>query len=153
MHEKRLFILEQLYSNLDDLIKAVASLVDIFGRLDDPHIKDKKNKANETLRKFRDHYDKKRIFFREDLCEKIDEFIRNLLDLPLIFDSFLSIEEECPDEGLSKDARKAWRDAFKHIRDWTPLAKQAIENEFRAILGSQVSTTNEVVDNDYAGGT
>ena len=147
LHQKRGLILEQLYGNLIDFIKAVDSFVEIWGNSDDPTKTKEREKFVEAFWRFRDHFDKKRIFFSDDLCEKIDEFVQGLFNPASVYYAFLLMEKKDSDDGLSKDTRQAWTDAHKHMRDWTPLAKQAIENEFRSILGVPFSPTT-VVDDD-----
>lgn len=134
LHEKRGLVIAELYSNLDDLVKAVGSFVSIFGFQDDPSMEEKRKAAGESFKKFRQHYDKHRIFFSGDLCEKIDAFVKDLTDPSIEFAINLDMDIQRK-ESMSQETLKAWSAASKKFRDGIPDARKAIENEFRAILG------------------
>lgn len=136
LHEKRGLVIEDLYSNLVDLVKAIGTFVNVFGHEGDPSLQEKHKIAGESYKKFRQHYDKHRIFFSENLCEKIDAFVKNLTDPAIEFAVNLNMDIQVKkNESMSPETSKAWSDAYQKFSDGIPNAKKAIENEFRTILG------------------
>jgi hypothetical protein len=135
LHEKRGLVITDLYSNLDDLVKAIGAFVNILSYKGDPSLQEKHKIAGESYKKFRQHYDKHRIFFSEDLCERIDTFVKDLKDPAIEFAVNLDFDMQDKKKYMGQDTSKAWSDAYKKFRDNIPAARKAIENEFRAILG------------------
>jgi hypothetical protein len=126
--------IEELYYNLVKLVRATGSFVNVWGRSDDPSIKEKRDCANEAYHKLQEHYRRYRIFFSEGLCDKIDSFVKKMTD-PASDLSFNLFMDEESGEKISSETRESWSKAYEDFNKFVPDAFKSIEKEFRSLLG------------------
>lgn len=132
---KRADIIEQLYQRIVDIEEAYNRVVDFAEWPDEPSKDELRKKAGAHLFSFLREYKKNRIYFSEDLCKKLQGFV------DLIYSRFMpySIALTAKIEGENlKNYTDTWVKANDAFKIEIPLARQAIEDEFRVLLGTNV---------------
>ena len=86
-----------------------------------------------TLGQLFRYFDKHRIYLTDDLCEKIDNFVDELRDPIFDFEAYLDVPAS--NQALIKEKSIVWREAHNRVREDIPVARKALEDEFRKILG------------------
>ncbi len=134
LHEKRGEVMAQLYANLDELVKATYSFVNLAEWTGEPNKDEKRKMAGEALRKFQDQFDKNRIYFSGSLCDRIDKFVREFTRPAAKYALYLTMSKDS-DDSVRKERDEAWFSAYDKMEKDVPEMRKAIENEFRSLLG------------------
>jgi hypothetical protein len=141
LHEKRAEVLDELYAHLSEAVRLTRSFVSIMEWNGE---KSKQEKYPETMQKILDFYwyfDKHRIYLTQTQCNLIDAFVDKLREPSIEFSMYLDVSRF--DAKSLKEKNKVWRDAWKSVEEKVPLARQALEDEFRKILGVEINVTKE----------
>ena len=133
LHEKRANIIEELYSKLIDFLGAAESFSHIAEWQGEPSKEEKAIILGEKAGEFRAYYLKNKIYFNKDICETIDSLFGEVYKKTLIYRVHLAHKKE--GVGDSKLFTDAWMDAWKFMQDKSPVLLEAIQTEFRSILG------------------
>lgn len=131
LHAKRLEILETLYEKMVSLQKTMANHIRNWKEDTGDDYQDEEEKTRSEAAKSFDSFSTfflgKRLYFSEDLCEKIDELIK------AYYDAFTQYEGASREqsEATSKEAREAQ----KRVATEIPVVLNEISNQFRQMLG------------------
>jgi hypothetical protein len=103
-----------------------------FAEWEDQPKDELRKKAGALLYEFMRKYKKNRIYFSDSLCGKLQGFV------DLIYEKFMpysiALTSKLEGERL-KNFTETWVLANKAFQTEIPQARQAIENEFRGLLG------------------
>jgi hypothetical protein len=128
---KRAEVIEKLYKMIVETEEAFQMFVD-FAEWPD-HPKDElRKKAGAMLYDFVRDYKRNRIYFSNDVCEKLHGFEKLIYQKSMPYSIALTAKLE--GERL-KDFTETWVKASEAFQTEIPRARQAIEAEFRSLLG------------------
>jgi hypothetical protein len=91
-----------------------------------------RKKACALLYEFLREYKKSRIYFSDNLCEKLQGFEKLIYQKSIPFS--IALTSKLKGEKL-KSFDEKWAAANEAFQTEIPQARQAIENEFRGLLG------------------
>jgi hypothetical protein len=137
LHEERASVIKKLYSLIIELQIKLSELTSMFQgpnwKKDDKCETDAKKSLNELKNFFLPN----RIYFKNDLCVKIDEIIN--LSWKIIVDmsinkSSVAYVETGPEMA---EAIRKWNDIDKRITSEINSARLSLEKEFRTLIGSE----------------
>jgi hypothetical protein len=133
LHQKRANIIADLYSKLVISVQSVESFLAPFEYSGAPTKNEKYKKTVNDLINFINFFERNRIYFSENLCILIDDFIHKTKDPTFEFASYLNLAEA--DAEDRKEKLKVWSKTWKSVDSIIKPAKEIIEKEFRSILG------------------
>lgn len=133
LHQTRAEVIAEIYRLLSEALAHVQSFLSPMEWIGEPDKKEKYKGAMNALAELFRYFDRNRIYLPEHLCQSIDAFVDGLRDPTIQFSVYLYMSEH-DTEGL-KERRKAWREAWKNVESNAPMARKALEKEFRHILG------------------
>ena len=136
LHEKRAETIAELHSKLDDAIVAANVFLNIF-RSEGQNAREHFGwTANEKMGEVLNYYQKHKIYFDKELCNKLNYIFSKLIGPIVKFRSALS-ETSSPHAAESEaEMLRAWTTAYEELADQEiPEVQQAIEDDFRKLLG------------------
>lgn len=132
LHTKRAEIIAELYRLLVQAEQDATSLARPFQASGEPSQEEKNKQAFQSGKSLYDFFEKNRIYFRQDSCERISIFIQGLYRSLVDFSPVLhSLSEVSGGKDRTEDWIKVWEKLTKEL----PPIKADIEREFREILG------------------
>ena len=130
--KKRAEVIEKLYQKIVDIEEAYNRVVDFAEWAGEPSKDELRKEAGKLLFAFLREYKQNRIYFSEAFCVKLQGFV------DLIYKRFIpysiALTAQLQGDRL-KDFTDTWVEANEAFRTEIPLARQAIEEEFRLLLG------------------
>ena len=146
LHQKRADVIAELYGYIveseratTDFLSPVGMASDYFDNISsDTYKKQKSEVALRATVELIFFFDKHKIYLSDDLCNKIDKFISELSGPTIDCSSFFDVPES--NQVLIKEKCIVWRDAYKRVASDIPLARKALEDEFRKIIGMSDKT-------------
>ena len=136
LHEQRAQVIAKLYKLLVEAHWKSSSFVSVIDWEGEPNKQEKYNIAMKSVGDFYQFFEKQRIYLPEELCEDINELIELMRKQAISFGAHVRFKDDAmSDEALTKK-HIAWSDAWRYFDKEFPLAKAALENEFRSILGN-----------------
>ena len=133
LHDKRASVIAKLYSTIVDTAQSAASFVSPLELTGQPSQDERFKKATENIHELNNYFARNRIYLSENLCRNIEQFIQKIDGLTYDFSVHLEVRPE-DSEGMM-EKRKVWIKSWNEIKNDVPPIKQALEGEFRAILG------------------
>ena len=133
LHEKRANIIEDLYSKLIDFLGAAESFSHIAEWKGEPSKEEKATILGGKAEEFLAYYLKNKIYFNKDICDKVDSLFAEVHKKTLTYRIQLAYKKD--GVGDSKYLTDSWMDAWKFMQDKAPILLEAIQSEFRSILG------------------
>ena len=133
LHERRAQAISELYSRLIEFIWAAGDFSSIMEWSGEPSKEEKAIKLYEKTQSFSDYFNKNKIYFSKDVCEKVETVFEEINASMIKFRVLMSMRKE--GVGDSKEYHKAWMDAWNLMKDRVPSLREKIEDEFRVILG------------------
>ncbi len=132
LHEKRGELIAGLYTYMVETEEKFASMTSIAEWEGDPFTReDKIKRAAESARVLTSYYFKNKIYFDEELCNKLDGFLVRLRQIFIDF-RMSSIDH----------TGELWIKANEQMASDIPIIKHEIEREFRKLLGIQLEPSN-----------
>jgi hypothetical protein len=136
LHDKRIDTIQEVYEKLTEFYLDLDTLIrwkNVTG-LSEKQIKqqqfDEANKTFESGNKFTRYYTMNKLYFSVEMCEKIDEIIKEMrscqYDLTIQY-QWINLSAEMTMDSFKKAREKLEKEV--------PKLKEQIENEFREILG------------------
>ena len=111
----------------------------MFGRFvdfaewkDDPSKDELRKDGGRLLYEFLRKYKKNRIYFSEEVCEKLKSYSDSISEVVMPFSIALTIKNE---DGHFKDFTNEWVKSNKDFNEKIPKVRKTIEDEFRRLLG------------------
>jgi len=144
LHEKRAEVIAELYGLLVLALWEAESFVSPIEWVGEPNKQEKHQTAMNKLVELYRYFDQHRIYLPEQLCESLDQLIKEVRSNVINFGVWVKYRDETLQEHAAKNKQAAWDASWKAIKDEIPLARSRLENEFRILLGSLPSIqTNE----------
>ncbi len=133
LHEKRAQVVAELNGRLAELLWEAESFLSPMEFAGEPD-KNKKyalamNKIVECLQ----YFDKHRIYLPSDLCASLEELMLKVRALVIKFGVYVQIDQHSVESRKAKD--KIWIDGWEAIKNEIPIARKALEDDFRKLLG------------------
>lgn len=102
----------------------------------EPSKKEKYLAAINKSAEFYRFFDKNRIYLPATLCQRIDDFLRAMRSKVIGFGVYAR-QEDTQLSGKALDKKfDAWLEASKYFSTEVPLAREALEEELRTIIGA-----------------
>ena len=136
LHEKRASVVADLYGLLVQASwdgQSFASIAEFSG---EPSKQEKFTTAMNSLAEFFRFFDKHRIYLPEALCGQLEAFVQAMREKVISFGVYLRYDKEPlpAHAAISKDT--AWSEAWSYFTKQVPLARSALEQELRRIIGA-----------------
>jgi hypothetical protein len=148
LHEKRATVIAELSGQLAEAMWAAESFLNPLHFAGEPTKAEKHAKARAKVAEFFRYFDKHRIYLPQELCEQLEEFIRQVRRLVIDFGVYGTHgDPPHPDP----EQLEVWVRNWEAIKTEVPKARQALENEFRLLLhgpanmGLQPTPPNETM--------
>jgi hypothetical protein len=135
LHEERCIVIRDIYANLVDLIEKTHGFVHPAEWVGEPSKDEKRKDVAVALVKFQEHFERNKLYLSPELCDRIQGFVDSFLQPALQFAFYLSMSKTNQGEKLVKEFHESWFAAYDKIKKEVPMARKALEDEFRAILG------------------
>lgn len=139
LHAKRSEIIVELYKKLAELNSSMLNMTArMHGVIDDAEKEEQERitKANKAFMEFNSYYIPNRIFFSEELVDKLDKVNSFVWDK--VWD-FSYIKTQLKDKEIDRDNWKVFSTQLKdlsiEVHNKIPTALKDLENEFRKLLG------------------
>jgi hypothetical protein len=138
LHKDRAIVIKKLYRLLINANNALISLTKPLQMAGEKKKNEKFILVAKEYNKFLKYYEHNKIFFKNELCELIDNIIDKLRDPILDYETYLPAYEqsvEVDDRKNASDYHKELVNAWKKVKDEIPPIKEKLENEFRSLIG------------------
>lgn len=143
LHEHRAEVIAEVYSLLVDFERSATYFFCPLEREDDLTLQQKYEQTFKVWYSFRIYFAKKRLYLPEQTCQQIDDSSKNLFNHVSAFGSSLRYSNMNPQQVgydiMMQKQDKAWGDALEYVEKELPITKRYLENEFRALLGMEIS--------------
>jgi hypothetical protein len=136
LHTKRAEIIAELYNLLvqaEDDMKFLTQPIGLYGA---PSHEERRKLAFESGKSLHEYFERNRIYFQQESCERIASFVQALYHALVDFE--LKVES-VPLDSDGKYKSENWLKIWNKLTEELPLIKADIEKEFREILGLQES--------------
>ncbi len=135
LHEERAIVIRDIYAYLVDLIEKTHSFVHPAEMIGEPSKEEKQELVLKALLKFKDHFEKNKIYLSPDLCKRIQEFADSFVNPAAKFATFKRMSKTDATGQIAKEFHDSWFEAFDKMEKDVPQARAALEDEFREIMG------------------
>ena len=132
LHIKRAETIAELYELLVQASIDLASFTNFYQEGGVTLQIEKGQKAVESGRALFEFFEKKRIYFKQDSCERISSFI---LELRKVLIDFGPVLDDLVNLSNGKERTEQWAIVLEELNNKLPPIKNEIEQEFRKILG------------------
>jgi hypothetical protein len=133
LHERRAEIIAELYSRAVGLYRAASAFVKLYQSLNEVKNRENIKSLWNAADKFRNYFDKHRIYFNENTCTTIDSFNEALSKA---CSNLIVFIQDAP--ALSLTAAQIWDEwnkAMALMEGDVPKIRKSLEESFRKILG------------------
>ncbi len=128
LHTERATVIKKVYRDIVNVYRDFSSLMNPLQMAGEPTKEEKTKKAAESANTFLNDFEENRIFFEEELAERLDTLQTSLRKIWLDF----QYKDDLP---LGKERLAEWSKAWTAIQEEIPQLKKIIESDFRNILG------------------
>lgn len=140
LHEDRAEVIAELYSRLVEAHWAGEGFVSPMEYVGEPSKEEKFKKALNASASFYQYFEKKKIYLPKALCDQLDSFVKTIREQSVNFGVYLMHPPEHLPPNVEKEKTEAWHKAWKTFEEKVPKAREALEDELRAILGHTALT-------------
>lgn len=137
LHERRAEVVADLYRLLVEATWEAESFANPVEFTDEPDKKQKYIAAQNAIAAYFRFFDQHRIYLSPDLCNTLEKFAREIREPVLRFGMWVRYENPEGQTAILKN--DAWDAAWKKTKEEIPKLREAIEKEFRVLLGSSAS--------------
>ena len=137
VYESREKVIAELYRRLARTHEAFNQFVSIFHAAGPPSPEERARRADRSYRKFGQYFEQNRIYLENDLCEKIDTFLK---ELSLIWDDMQPHIYEKRDRWVEVGIT---RTVVLDMTEKIPPIRRDIERRFRKIFGIEDLSSDE----------
>ena len=130
--KKRAEVIEELYHLIVDTKEMFGRFVDFAKWEGDLSKDDSRKKGGDLLYEFLEKYKKSRIYFHEEVCDKLQSFADSIYKITINYSFALTAVNE---GEQVKDFTTQWVKANKDYNEKIPEVRKIIEEEFRKLLG------------------
>ena len=136
LHEERGTVIREIYGNLVDLIERTYSFVHLAEWIGEPTKDEKQKHVAEALEAFRTHFNRNKIYLSPELCGRVQAFTDSFVEPAAKFAMYRTWAKEDNDGSVAKEFHDAWFKAFDKMGKEVPAMREALESEFREVLGT-----------------
>jgi len=136
LHEKRASVIAELYGHLVEAIWGAESFLSPVEWTGEPNKEEKHRIAMNKLADVYRYFDKHKIYLPPELCASLDELIQHVRSHVIKFGVYVEYPVSDFHKEIIKEKREAWASGWDAINTQVPLARQKLEDEFRALLGA-----------------
>jgi hypothetical protein len=132
LHDKRAEVIAELYAKIAMLYRTMTVFVRMALAVEEADRKNKLKDLWKAVDDFRGIYERNKIFFHANVCEKIEE-LDSAMSAPV---SKLVMHLEMYEQNNDiSPAVQAWEEGKQKIEEIVNVIKKELEDEFREILG------------------
>ncbi len=139
LQQKRAEVIAELYKLLVKAYWEAESFTSPMEWAGEPSKKEKYITANNAIVDYFRFFDQHRIYLSTGLCEQLESFAKEIREPVIRFGAW--VRHESLSGQAAQDMNDAWDNSWHKVRDEVPKLRQAIEREFRALLGSDSIAT------------
>ncbi len=133
LQECRAKSISELYGRLVEFIFAAGDFSNIVEWSGDKTKEEKAVILSEKAQLFTDYFNKNKIYFSKDLCEKVRTVFDGIYDKALTYRIWMAMQKD--GVGDAKKYHESWENAWNYMKDQVPALREMIEDEFRVLLG------------------
>lgn len=135
LYERKLKAMCETYSKLASLEKLLGEYVTYFGETQGDERESARKAFAKGLDEFQDYFVPNRIFFPEDLAEKITDLKTNYLKVANEFMIF--VERPHNSSPPAKNSTEKWQAANEYVAKESPKIRREIERDLRREFGDE----------------
>ncbi|HEX5429462.1 MAG TPA: hypothetical protein VFX17_00055 [Patescibacteria group bacterium] len=126
LHARRADVIHQLYKKITRTYRAYESLINPMQFFSELSPDEKKKIASDAYKDLFQYFDERRIYFKEEIENKIDRFTSDIINInnEFIMKDFVSVTK------IEK-----WNKVWIRLKEETPKIQKEIKDEFRLIMG------------------
>lgn len=129
--KKRAEVIEEIYHLIVDIEEMFGRFVSLAEWKDDPPKDELRKEGGRLLYDFLRKYRKNRIYFSEEVCDKLKSFSDSIYEVIMPYSMALTSQIE---GDRLKDFTDRWLKSNKDFKEKIPKARKSIEEEFRRSL-------------------
>ena len=130
--KKRAEVIEEIYHLIVDTEEMFGRFVSLAEWKDDPPKDELRKEGGRFLYDFLRKYKKNRIYFSEEVCDKLHSFSDSIYEVIISFSIALTAQIE---GDRLRDFTDQWVKSNEDFKEKIPRARKIIEEEFRRLLG------------------
>lgn len=146
LHEKRAAVIAELYGHLVEALWEAESFLSLAEWAGEPNKKEMHKTAMNRLVDLYRFFDKHRIYLPVELCTSLEKLVMEVRSHVINFGVYVGFDEATLTDHTHKEKQKAWHSGWDAIKNQIPLARQNLENEFRALLGAAANPLVQPTD-------
>ena len=136
LHEERATVIKKMYSLLIELQGKLKDLTTLFQGPEWVSDIKRETNAKESLDSLKNFFLVNRIYFKTDLCDKIDEIIRDSWSI-IVDMNLTKMNAQFSETGHERaKASNEWHKIDERVSKEINSARLFLENEFRKLMGS-----------------
>lgn len=138
LHSKRAEIIAEIYELLSDVENHSRLLATPIREQSEPPREITYQNTATLIYKLHAKYNKTRIYFPQEICDLMDKFIKQSKSPLNFYQIAIQVSKQDPKEQqteLQNDLREKFMAIWEEVETNVPIARKAIEQEFRKILG------------------
>ncbi|UZT79826.1 hypothetical protein OF113_07170 [Ectopseudomonas chengduensis] len=136
LHEKRAEVIADLYAVLVQAHWDAGSFVSPVEIGGEPSKVEKYSTAMNSIADFFRFFEKNKIYLPASLCGLLEDFVQAMRHKVIGFGVYVSYSDGSMSSGLYEKKFDAWTAAWDYFDKEVPVARAALEQELRNILGS-----------------
>ena len=134
LHIKRAEVIAELYRFLVQAERAAISLANPVQLGGEPSFSEKRAEAYKSGKTLHDFFEQNRIYFKQEICERVSSFIDGLYNA---LNKFNIVIDSLENQRGGLERLEYWQKVWEKLTKELPPIKAEIEKEFREILGLQ----------------
>lgn len=142
LHEKRAAVIADLYGHLVEALWEAESFLSPMEWAGEPSKQEKHKMAMDKLVELYRFFDKHRIYLPSQLCDSLQELFLEVRKHVISFGVFVRFHDQTINDHTRDQKEKAWNDGWDAIKNKVPVARDNLENEFRALLGAAAGSSS-----------
>ena len=135
LHVKRAGVIAELCSLLVQAHWDAGSFISPVEFVGEPTKKEKYVTAMNAIADFFRFFEKNKIYLPADLCELLQKFVHTMRQKVIGFGVYVQIDEDALAPQSHEKKHDAWIASWEYFDKEVPVARAALEHEFRSILG------------------
>jgi len=135
LHEKRAEVIAELYGLLVQAYWDISSFASPMEWAGEPNKQEKYVTAMNASAGFYRYFEKHKIYLPKELCAQINEFAQEMRSKAIGFGVYVKYDDDAMNDRTYEQKHEKWTEAWDYFDKQAPVARAALENELRNILG------------------
>lgn len=136
LHDKRADVIAELYGLLVQAHWEAGSFISPVEFGGEPTKKEKYITAMNAIADFFRFFEKNKIYLPFELCDLLEKFVQTMRQKVIGFGVYVNIDEDAFAPQTYQKKHEAWMASWEYFDKEVPLARAALEQELRNILGA-----------------